>query len=127
MKNNIKVITEALGMTSTQFASRLGISPPAVYKTEKNEILGSVTLKTMQSFAQQLDCEFIYFLAPKHGSISQTVEKQAFKYAKMIVEHVSHTMSLEEQNIRDEEKKQQIKELQQELLSTNNKKIWDKK
>ena len=51
----IKAIREALGMTSRQFAERMGVSQPRASEIEKTEMSGSLTLDTLQRAAQALE------------------------------------------------------------------------
>jgi len=123
----LKIIREALGMTASQLSRYIKISPAGVSKAEKNEELGNITLNTMKKFAEKLECEFVYFLIPKEGSLSKTVEKKTLQYSIKINDQASHTMSLEEQGISDSEKKMHLMEIYQELLRSNSNKIWDEK
>jgi predicted DNA-binding mobile mystery protein A len=122
----IKVIREALFMNSAQLSKRLGISPSAVRKMEQNEEDGKITLETLKKAAEQLDCHIVYFFVPKTGSLKNTIKKQATKYAKEILDSVSHSMNLEDQAISEEEKKRQLEELIEEILFKKRGKIWDK-
>lgn len=124
-KGWIKIIREALGMTASQLSRRMKISPAAINKAEKNEELGNISINTMKKFAEKLECEFVYFLIPKEGSLSKTVEKKTLQYSTKINNQASHTMSLEEQSISNSEKKMQLMEIYQELLTSNSNKIWD--
>ncbi len=124
-KGWIKIIREALGMTASQLSRRLKISPAAINKAEKNEKLGNISINTMKKFAEKLECEFVYFLIPKEGSILKTVEKKTLEYSIKINDQASHTMSLEEQSISHSERKMQLMEIYQELLTSNSNKIWE--
>lgn len=125
-KGWLRVIREALGMTASQLAKRLQASPAAVSKAEKSEEQGTISLNSMKKYAEKLECDFVYFLIPKEGSLSQIVEKRTLQYAKKIHDQVSHSMSLESQSISDSEMKIQLMEIYQELLTSKNNKIWDK-
>ena len=124
-KNWLSVIRQALGMTASQLARRIGVSPAAIKKAEKNEELGTISINTMRKMAEHLECDFVYFLLPKEESLTKTVEKKALEYSKKILNQVSHTMILEEQGINEDEKNQQLKEIFQELISSQNSRIWD--
>ena len=110
-KGWIKIIREALGMTASQLSRRLKISPAAINKAEKNEKLGNISINTMKKIAEKLECEFVYFLIPKEGSILKTVEKKTLEYSIKINDQASHTMSLEEQSISHSERKIQLMEI----------------
>ncbi|NNF17640.1 MAG: helix-turn-helix domain-containing protein, partial [Gammaproteobacteria bacterium] len=60
----IDAIREALGMTKTQLAKRMGIPRPNLNQLEANEISGSITIASLQKAANALGCEFRYVLMP---------------------------------------------------------------
>ena len=72
----IKAIREAIGMTTGQFARRLGVSQPRVAALEKAEADGVVTLKRLRQAAEALDCDFVYALVPRKP-LEQVVKDRA--------------------------------------------------
>ena len=77
-KGWIRAIRDALGMTAKQLANRLGVAQQAVARVEKEELAGSVTIKTMRRIAERLDCVFVYGFVPR-TSLEETVARQAKK------------------------------------------------
>ena len=65
-------------MTAKQLANRLGVAQQAVARIEKEELAGSVTIKTMRRIAENLDCVFVYGFVPRI-SLEETVSRQAKK------------------------------------------------
>jgi len=61
----IKAIREALGMSSTQLAKRIGVKQPSVIGMEHSEARGTIELATLRRVAEALDCTLIYALVPK--------------------------------------------------------------
>ena len=61
----IKAIRESLGMTTRQFAKRIGIVQSRAVDIEKAEVKGSITLDSMERAARALDCELVYALGPR--------------------------------------------------------------
>jgi len=51
VKGWLRSIRMALSMSSKQFASRLGVSPPRITALEKSEQSGSATINTMRQAA----------------------------------------------------------------------------
>ena len=119
----LKSIREALGFTTGSFAKRVGLSQPRVWEIEKSENDQSVTLKTMNSMAEALECEFVYYLVPK-DSLKSVIDKQALKLAIEKVSRVSQTMKLESQGINKDKVKKQIHELKEELMRQPLKRLW---
>ena len=59
----IRTARKALGMSAAQLARRLGKTRALVSNTEKAELDGGVTLRTMQSIAEAANCRFVYAFA----------------------------------------------------------------
>ncbi|KRP85840.1 hypothetical protein AOQ72_04145 [Bradyrhizobium yuanmingense] len=64
-KGWIRAIRDALGMTTAQYAKRLGVSQPRIVELERSEQGGSVTLNTLQRAAEALGCRLVYVLVPE--------------------------------------------------------------
>ena len=75
-KGWLRAIRDALGMTTSQFAKRLGVSQPRIIELEKSEVDGSVTLQTLQRAAEALGCRLVYALVPKNprGNVRERAE-----------------------------------------------------
>lgn len=123
IKGWLKSIREALGFTTASFAKKVGLSQPRVWEIEKSENDQSVTLKTMKSMAEALECDFVYYLVPK-DSLKAVVEKQALKIALEKVTRVSQTMKLESQGIDKDKVKKQISDLKEDLMRQPFKRLW---
>ncbi|MDH3975049.1 MAG: mobile mystery protein A [Deltaproteobacteria bacterium] len=124
-KGWIRAIREALGMSGANFADRLGVKPPRITKLEKDELSGSVTIKSMRQAAEALDAVFVYALVPRE-SLESTVRRQAERVAGMRLDRVSHSMRLEDQQLSDEEMKKALNEAVEELIRTMPKDLWSK-
>ena len=123
-KGWIRAIRDALGMTAKQLASRLGIAQQAVARIEKDELSGSVTIKTMRRVAESLDCVFVYGFVPRK-SLEETVVRQAKKVAVQRLSRTSQTMSLENQALSKEENEKMLSELVNDLVNTPPSTLWD--
>ena len=124
-KGWIRAIRDALGMTAKQLANRLGVAQQAVARIEKEELAGSVTIKTMRRIAECLDCVFVYGLVPR-TSLEETVARQAKKIAAQRIVQASQTMSLENQALSRRENEQALSDLVDELIRTLPSNLWDK-
>ena len=120
----IRAIREALGMSSKQFARRLGVKPPRITVLEKDEMSGSVTMKTMQKAANALNCVFFYALIPRE-SLTDIVRKRAQSLADKRLNRVSHSMLLEAQQLPDSEQKKMFEAEVEELLRKMPKELWE--
>src|ERR1700730_5246061 len=63
-KGWVRAIRDALGMTTTQLARRIGVSQPRVVELEQSEVSGSITLHSLQRAAEALGCRVVYALVP---------------------------------------------------------------
>ncbi len=124
-KGWIRAIRYALGMTGKQLANRLGVAQQAVARIEKEELAGSVTIKTMRRIAECLDCVFVYGFVPR-TSLEETVARQAKKVAAQRLAQASQTMGLENQALSRRENEQALSDLVDELIRTLSSNLWKK-
>jgi predicted DNA-binding mobile mystery protein A len=89
-------IREALGMTRSDLARRMGVAPSTVARLEANERAGTIQLDTLRRAAAELDCELVYALVPRRP-LEGVVLEQARKRATAQIALVEHTMLLEDQ------------------------------
>src|ERR1700733_8972783 len=95
-KGWLRAIRDALGMTTAQFARRLGVSQPRIIELEQSEVSGGVTLNTLQRAAEALGCRLVYALIPEQP-LADTVRERAELVAQRQSAFVEHTMRLENQ------------------------------
>ena len=122
-KGWVRAIRDALGMTAKQLAGRLGISQQSVARIEKDELSGSVTIKTMRRVADSLDCVFICGFVPR-SSLEATVRKQAEQLASRRLAQASQTMALEDQALKAEENKKVLSGMVDELVDELPSNLW---
>src|SRR6266568_1006611 len=60
----LRMMREALGMTTRQVAQKLNVSQPRIVKIEQSEALGTITLKTLRDTANALGCDLVYAVVP---------------------------------------------------------------
>jgi len=123
-KGWIRAIRDTLGMTGEQLAKRLGVNQQRVARIEQDEKLGKVTLNTMKSTANALNCVFVYGIVPG-DSLEQTVRNQAEKVAKKRMSRSNQMMRLEKQELSQNEKSNTLKELTKEITEAMPKILWD--
>lgn len=71
----VNAIRTTLGMTLAQLAKRVGTNASRINRIEKDEISGSVTLKTLQSVAVAMDSELVYAIVPKKNIESIIIDR----------------------------------------------------
>ncbi len=109
-------IRATLGLTAAQLAERMGLSQAGVSKLERREADGAVTINSLRTAADALECDLVYALVPRAGSLSAMMEARARAIATAAVGRVSHTMRLEDQAIDAAAAREQIEDLTRELL-----------
>lgn len=122
----VRAIREALGMTTSQLAHRMGIQQSGVTLLEKREINKKVTLETLERAAQAMNCELVYALVPK-TTLEKIVDEQSQKAAQEILARTTHTMHLEQQGVSDPETRLHAEELATEIKNKLDSRLWGTK
>jgi predicted DNA-binding mobile mystery protein A len=123
-KGWVRAIRDALGMTSTQLAKRLGVSQSRIPEIEKAELSGSITLNSLERAAEALGCRFVYALVPEHP-LAEIIKEKAERVAERQLANVEQTMNLENQTVHNP---LAHKELRQRLIDDLLRKparLWD--
>lgn len=122
----VKAIREALGMTTSQLAQRMGIQQSGVSLLEQREVSKKVSLETLERAAHAMNCELVYALVPKK-SLEDIVNKQALYSAQLILSKTLHTMDLESQTAGKAETELHLQELSTEIKNKLDNRLWGKK
>lgn len=120
----IKAIRTALGMSARQLGARAGMGQVPVSKIEERERLGTVTMATMDKMARALDCTFVYALVP-NTSLDGFIRDRAEEIARRRVLGTAHSMKLEKQAVGEEETREQIALLTEEIMATLPRHMWN--
>ena len=70
-KGWIRVIREAMGVSAGEVGRILGTSRQLPLQFEKAEADDSITLKSLRKVADALDCDLVYALVPRAGSMRE--------------------------------------------------------
>jgi predicted DNA-binding mobile mystery protein A len=98
-KGWIRTIRQALGVSSGELARRLGTSRQLPLQLEKGEAEDRITLKSLRSLANALDCDLVYALVPRADNMQDLIENRVRAEAKKRVLGVEHSMALENQAV----------------------------
>ncbi len=120
----LRTLRKALGMSGPQLAKRLGVTKAQVSKTEKGEVTGSVTLKSMHNMAEALHCRLVYAVIPEK-EIQQVIKDQAIKKAKAQVRDASTHMALEAQALNKEKLSAEIERLAAQIIDKMPADLWN--
>ena len=120
----IRTIREALGMSLTQMAKRIGVVKSVASGFERREREGGLTLKSLRRAADALECDLVYTLVPREGSLAKTIESRALAIAMARVARTSHSMDLENQDTRAR-LEDAIEDVKRELMTSDIQILWD--
>jgi predicted DNA-binding mobile mystery protein A len=125
-KGWLRAIRDALGMTTAQFARRLGVSQPRIIELEQSEASGSVTLNTLQRAAEALGCRLVYVLIPEKPLV-ETVSERAELIAERQLKAVEQTMRLEDQSVKGTTAAKDLRRQFIDELLRRPARLWDEK
>jgi predicted DNA-binding mobile mystery protein A len=69
----IKTLRKTLAMPVEQLSQRLGVNLARVYKIEKAEMEGAITMRTLRKVADALGCEVVYCMVPKNNATLKSI------------------------------------------------------
>jgi predicted DNA-binding mobile mystery protein A len=95
----LRAIREAVGIPASDLARTLGTSRQLPLQLEKAEAEDRITLKSLRAAASALDCDLVYALVPKAGTMEDLIENRARAQARKHVLEVEHSMALEDQAV----------------------------
>jgi len=122
-KGWIRAIRDALGMSSTELAARIGVSQQRVSQMEHSEVQETITLETLRRAANALDCDLVYVLEPR-TSLEEAVREQAHKKAARHLAPLAHHSRLEDQALTDDDEAAQLEEFASQFI--DRKGLWSK-
>ncbi len=125
-KGWLRAIRDALGMTTSQLAGRLGVSQPRIVELEQSEASGTVTLNTLQRAAEALGCRLVYVLVPEKP-LADTVRERAELLAQQRQAAVEQTMRLENQSVKNKRAARALHEQIIADLLQRPARLWDEK
>lgn len=120
----IRAIRQALGMTATQLARRMGIRQPSVTSLELSEQRHTITLASLEKAADSLDCDLVYALVPRRSLDSQVRERARVK-AEADLNRAGHSMALENQSVNDATRSVMLEDQIEAWIRSGNSRLWD--
>lgn len=120
----IKLIRNALGMSTKQLGQKVGIDQSRISRLENAEKKNELKLSSLKKIAESLNMKFVYAFIPA-DSLESMVREQAKKIALERMSKVNHTMRLEEQELSNEQKEKALEDLIQKIMIDEPKDFWD--
>jgi|SRR6516162_9150498 len=112
----LRAVREALGLSLEDLGKTLGINRSHVRWFETAEERERITLAKLRRVAEAMDCEVVYAVVPKTGTVAELAERRARAQATEDVLDAEHNMALENQapgNVKkliEEETKRRLKQ-----------------
>jgi predicted DNA-binding mobile mystery protein A len=67
----VRTLRQLLEVPVDEFAHRVGVSRREIFRLEKSEEESRIQLGTLRRAAEALDCELIYALTPRQGTLGE--------------------------------------------------------
>ncbi|MGC2162427.1 MAG: hypothetical protein WA634_10985 [Silvibacterium sp.] len=96
-KGWIRALREAMGVSYAELGERLQASRSLAAQQEKAEVEDRITLKSLRTCADALNCDLVYAFVPRGVSVEETLAARARAAASQTVRRVEHSMALEDQ------------------------------
>lgn len=116
---------KALQMPVNLILENAGFKKSELYRIEKAEIEGTLTLNKLKETAQAMGCELHYAIVPK-GDVNTLIKEKARRHAINILRNASVHMQLEDQGTTDEQVELQITKVAEQLEKEMPKWFWSK-
>lgn len=120
----LNAVRAALGVTTRQLASRLGVTHSAVVQAEAAEVSGKISMNQLRQLADALGCDLHYVLLPR-TPLAEQVDARAEGKARERVASLTHSMALESQRPEGDFLARQVAEVKDELLRGRRSRLWD--
>jgi transcriptional regulator with XRE-family HTH domain len=81
----LRAVRVAVGVPQEELVERLGVKRRAIFRLERAEKESSITLASLKRVAEALDCEVIYGLRPKEGTLVEMAAERRAVQAKALL------------------------------------------
>jgi predicted DNA-binding mobile mystery protein A len=81
-KGCLRAVRQAVGIPVDEVAGRLGVCRWEVFRLEKSESESRIMLSTLRRAAAALDCELVYGLTPREGTLEELAAAQKASHEK---------------------------------------------
>lgn len=95
----LRAVREALGLKLNDVGRIAKTTRQLILYYEKSESADRISLGSLRRIADAMDCELVYAIVPKSGTLAQLAERKARDEATQRVLSVEHSMALENQAV----------------------------
>jgi len=114
----------ALGMTGSDLARRMKITPAAIYEVEQKELSGAVTIQRMEKLAAAMGGRFVYAIVPKESTVESIIRDQAQRKAERLLRRTNTQMALEKQALDETRLQEEVDRLRDDLIRSRPADLW---
>lgn len=118
----LRAIRLATGMPATYPARKMGVTQQSFDALEKSESAGTISLSSLKRAADAMDCDLVYAVVPRGGSVRTMIERRADARARREILPVAHSMRLESQGSKPGPK---VRELARKLAAHPSRALWN--
>jgi predicted DNA-binding mobile mystery protein A len=105
---------KALQMPVSLILQNAGIKKSELYRIEKAEIAGTLTLNKLKETAQAMGCELHYAVVPR-GDVKTIIKEKARRHAIKLLRNANVHMQLEDQGTTDDQIELQVSQVAEKL------------
>ncbi|MDI1251003.1 MAG: helix-turn-helix domain-containing protein [Lacunisphaera sp.] len=95
----LRAVRQALGQAQADVAKNTGVTKQAYAQYERGEIKGTLSLGSLQRAADAMQCDLVYYLAPRASSLGELATRFDPNFAHL--QASEHSMTLEGQAVGD--------------------------
>lgn len=111
----IRATRDALGMSGSELAERMGVRQQSVHNLEVSERRNTIQLDTLARAADAMGCDLVYALVPR-SSLEESVRSRARRKAAEHLGPIAHHSRLEDQAVDDEETEALLDDLAERFI-----------
>lgn len=97
-KGWLRAIREGLNLSMAEAGKKMGKSKADIQQFEDSEAEDSITLRSLRRVADAMDCQLVYAIVPKSGTVTELAEKLERDEVTEKAHRVARTMALEGQS-----------------------------
>ena len=120
----IRAIRDALGISQSQLAARMGVSRATVQQMERAEARRRITLASLDRLAHAMGCTVAFAILPKGGTLEHVRRAQAFAQAELILRHKLAAREDGATELKPRELERRRERIAAKLLRGSTRKLW---
>lgn len=95
----LRAVRQTLGLAQADVAKNTGVTKQAYAQFERGETKGTLSIGNLQRAAEAMDCDLVYYLAPRAKSYGELATRLDPDFAHL--QASEHSMALEGQAVGD--------------------------